>query len=184
MMEDLGRASRPVEEIETNTGTSRCNTLCCAAGFFVPCQLNEEGVPMWQSVKRADIERAKTGIELRRAETLKRQAEELGRLERDESELATLNRLIDDFAGKYGKFMRLPAPAKAAAEPVAAKKNAAEPVAPKVATEPVATTITVEPVAAKVAVHRRAPEPRRLERRDFPRTNFEAFARAVARTGP
>jgi hypothetical protein len=163
--------------------------------------LNEEGVPMWQSLKRADIERARSEIELRRAATLKRHAEERGRLESDEGELAALDRLIEDFADKYEKFMRPPigpAAAKAAVEPVAAKiavepvaakkvaapKVAAEPVAAKIAAEPPAPKIAVEAVAAKVAVHRRAPEPRRFERRDFPRTNFEAFARAVARTGP
>jgi len=161
---------------------------------------------MWQSVKRADIERAKTEIELRRAATLKRHAEEVGSLESDESELLALDRLIDDFAEKYGKFLRSrirPVAAKAAAEsvaakiaaepaaakkvaaePVAAKKVAAEPVAVKIAAEPPLPKIAVEPVAAKIAVHRRPPEPRRFERRDFPRTNFEAFARAVARTGP
>jgi len=176
--------------------------------------LHEEGVPMWQSVKRADIEQAKTEIELRRAATLKRHAEEVGRLESDESELATLDRLIDDFAEKYGKFMRppiRPVAGKAAAEPVAtkiaaepviakiavepvaakiaagpaaAKQVPAEPVAAKIAVEPPAPKIAVEPVAARVAVHRRASEPRRFERRDYPRTNFETFARAVAKTGP
>ena len=142
---------------------------------------------MWQSVKRADIERAKTEIELRRAATLKRHAEEVGKLESDESELAALHRRIDDFAEKYGKLLRpriRPVAAKAAAESVAAK-IAAGPVMAKIAVEPAAAKkVAAEPVAAKVAVHRRPAEPRRFERRDFPRTNFEAFARAVARTGP
>jgi hypothetical protein len=142
---------------------------------------------MWQSVKQADIERAKTEIELRRAATLKRHAEEVGRLESDESELATLDRLIDDFAEKYGKFMRSPirpAAGKAAAESVAAK-IAAEPVIAKIAVDAAAAKkVAAEPVAAKAAVHRRLPEPRRFERRVSPRTNFEAFALAVARTGP
>ena len=150
---------------------------------------------MWQGIKRTDIEHAKGEIELRRAATLTRHAEELGRLQSDETELAALGRLIDDFAAKHGKFMRSPIPRipeKAAAEPApaplaieaAAVAIAAEPEAVDLAVEPSPPTIAVEPVAAKVAVHRRAPEPRRYDRRDFPRTNFEAFARAVARTGP
>ena len=151
---------------------------------------------MWQGIKRTDIEHAKGEIELRRAETLKRHAEELGRLESDETELVALGRLIDDFAAKHGRFMRSPdppIPEKAAAEPapapiaieVAAVAVAAETEALELAVElPSPPTIAVEPVVAKVAVHRRAPEPRRYDRPDFPRTNFEAFARAVARTGP
>ena len=63
---------------------------------------------MWQCLKRADIERAKTEIELRRAATLKRHAEERGGLERDENELAALDRLIEEFAEKYRKLMRSP----------------------------------------------------------------------------
>ena len=110
---------------------------------------------MWHSVKRADIERAKQQLDHSRAETLRRQAAEIAGLEAEQGELETLGRLAERFAGKHTTLAPPPRPS--------------------------------EPIVTKVAVPRtlpRHPPAPRRDRREYPRTNFEAFARAVARTGP
>src|SRR5579862_4702041 len=56
---------------------------------------------MWDLLKKADIEQAKQELTLRRAETLRRQAEEGQRLDADRVELETLNELIDIFVQKH-----------------------------------------------------------------------------------
>jgi hypothetical protein len=58
---------------------------------------------MWDLLKKADIDGANRELNLRRAETLRRQAEECESLEADLSALETLNELIDIFVQKYAK---------------------------------------------------------------------------------
>lgn len=108
---------------------------------------------MWHSLARSDIDRAKQQLELRRAEILRRQAEEIGRLEADQGELDMLNRLAEAFAEKYERAVPPPR------EPVVSR------------------------VAGGIAVQRHVPAPRRPDNRNYGRTNFETFARAVSRTG-
>jgi hypothetical protein len=59
---------------------------------------------MWDLLKKADIDGAKRELNRRRAETLRRQAEERQNLEADRSALETLNELIDIFVQKYAKL--------------------------------------------------------------------------------
>lgn len=111
---------------------------------------------MLGTVKRADIDQARQQIELRRADILRRHAEEIGRLDADRAELETLHRLAGVFAQKYQKASAAPdelIPAKIASEP---------PIQPP--------------------IHRHTREPSRPDQRDYGRTNFETFARALAKS--
>jgi hypothetical protein len=58
---------------------------------------------MWDLLKKAEIEQAKQELKLRRAETLRRHAEENQNLDGDRLELETLYRLVDVFAEKFMK---------------------------------------------------------------------------------
>ena len=56
---------------------------------------------MWQQLTPADIERAKTRAAALRSETLAKHAEELRKLEVEEAEIDTLERLLASFSEKY-----------------------------------------------------------------------------------
>ena len=58
---------------------------------------------MWDLLKKTDIEQAKQGLKLRRAEALRRHAEESQDLDADRVELETLNELVDIFVQKHRK---------------------------------------------------------------------------------
>jgi hypothetical protein len=58
---------------------------------------------MWALLKKTDIEQAKQELKLRRAETLRRHAEESQNMDADRVELETLNELIDIFVQKLRK---------------------------------------------------------------------------------
>ena len=72
---------------------------------------------MWERLRQADIAQAKQQLRLRVDETLLRHAEEIKKLDSDQTELEALNRLLDQFSSKFKT-----APA-AAAEPVAASEQ-------------------------------------------------------------
>lgn len=69
---------------------------------FLTCRT---GVTMWEQLTPADIERAKTRAAALRSETLAKHAEELRKLEVEEAEIDTLERLLASFSEKY---MRAP----------------------------------------------------------------------------
>jgi hypothetical protein len=56
---------------------------------------------MWNLLKKADIDVAKSELALRRAATLRKQAEESETLEINRAELERLNKLIDAFLQKF-----------------------------------------------------------------------------------
>src|SRR4029077_16718965 len=58
---------------------------------------------MWALLKKTDIEQANQKLNLRRAETLRRHAEESQNLDADLVELETLNELVDVFVQKLRK---------------------------------------------------------------------------------
>src|SRR5260370_23017732 len=58
---------------------------------------------MWDHLKKTDIELARQGLKLRRAEILRRHAEEGQKLDADRLELETLYRLVDVFVEKFAK---------------------------------------------------------------------------------
>src|SRR5436190_15464341 len=58
---------------------------------------------MWDLLKKADIEQANTELKLRRAETLRRHAEESQKMAEDRAELETLNNLIGTFLQKFAE---------------------------------------------------------------------------------
>ena len=58
---------------------------------------------MWDLLTKTDIEQAKQEMKLRRAEILRRHAEEGQKLDGDRLELETLYRLVDTFVEKYAK---------------------------------------------------------------------------------
>jgi hypothetical protein len=79
---------------------------------------------MWNLLKHTDIEQAKQDIKLRRAEILRKHAEETQTLDSDRVELEILNHLIDIFTLKFKKPQTLPhkpAPAPVVQEKVSAK---------------------------------------------------------------
>ena len=55
---------------------------------------------MWETLSRADIEAARRQLQRRREEVLRRHAEELGAVERDQAEIETLDQLIGAFSKK------------------------------------------------------------------------------------
>ena len=79
---------------------------------------------MWDLLKKADIDKAKQELELRRAAILRRQAEESRNLDATRGELETLIELIDTFAQKYAKpasAARAPAPPPISTQKIADK---------------------------------------------------------------
>ena len=106
---------------------------------------------MWDLLKQTDIEQAKQELKFRRCETLRRHAEESQILDADQAELKTLNRLIDDFVRKFIKF--------------------------RTSSQVLVST----PVANRNISAATPPDVRYQNHRDQPRTNFDTFARAVAR---
>ena len=58
---------------------------------------------MWELLKKADIDEAKKELKLRRAGILRRQADEIQKLEDDRVEVETLNQLVDIFVQKFTK---------------------------------------------------------------------------------
>ena len=119
---------------------------------------------MWERLKQSDISEAKRELRQRVDETLRRHAEELKTIDSDLAEVATLDRLVDAFAGKFGTAPRQTAPAKPA-EPAAANNAAADNAA-----------------ADKRASNVRPLEPPEPGPSGRPRTNFDAFARATAKS--
>src|ERR1700693_2004593 len=83
---------------------------------------DRQGIRMWDLLKKADIDGAKREINLRRAETLRRQAEEYQNLNADRAKLETLNELIDIFVQKYAQLPIMPQ--VPAAAPIATQKVA------------------------------------------------------------
>src|SRR6266478_1549917 len=63
----------------------------------------DKGVQMWDLLTKTDIAQAKQEMKLRRAEILRRHAEEGQKLDGDRLELETLYRLVDTFVEKYAK---------------------------------------------------------------------------------
>jgi hypothetical protein len=109
---------------------------------------------MWNVLKPTDIVQAKRDLELCRAATLQRQAEEIEKLEADQAEIDELRRLAASFFSKFKKAATASAP------------------------PPVALAAARDPVRSKPAF-----EPVRAEPRKGPRTNFDTFSRAVSRAG-
>src|SRR5437588_10694716 len=56
---------------------------------------------MWDLLNKTDIEQARRDLKLRRAEILRRHAEEGQKLDADRLELETLYRLVDTFVEKF-----------------------------------------------------------------------------------
>ena len=56
---------------------------------------------MWDQLTRADVERVKRELGVRRAEILSRHAEELRALDAAQTEIDTLEQTVDAFARKF-----------------------------------------------------------------------------------
>jgi hypothetical protein len=108
---------------------------------------------MWDSLKRSDIHEARQQIKRRREEVAKRHAEEIGQLDGDRAELETLQRLAETFAHKYKTSV----------------STVEQP------------TVASPPAPAAIAAHKPMPDTRPADRRDYARSNFETFARAVSK---
>ena len=73
---------------------------------------------MWDSIASSDIEQAKHSLNLRRAETLSRHAEEITALDTEQSEVDQLAGAIATFMSKFGKGIKSSdAPAVSTDEP-------------------------------------------------------------------
>jgi hypothetical protein len=115
---------------------------------------------MWDVLKPTHIEEAQRQLKARRADLLQRQAEELARLQADETDLEALDRLAASFSRKF--------------------KTAAAPPIPAIAVERKSDRAAVPqpPVSA-----RPQPRPAPSEKRNLSGTNFEVFSRAVSKSG-
>lgn len=105
-------------------------------------------------LNQADIDRAKQELRLRRAETLKRHAEELQKLDAEQSEIDTLERLGQAFARKLSGAH--------------STASAGDP------GEPDATAAEIVPSMSPTSPDFSPP------RRKYQATNFELFARAFS----
>ena len=56
---------------------------------------------MWDTLSRTDIEAVRTQLRSRREEILRRHAEELGGIEREQAEIGLLDQMIDAFSNKF-----------------------------------------------------------------------------------
>ena len=56
---------------------------------------------MWGTLSRTDIEAVRTQLQSRREEILRRHAEELGVIEREQAEIGLLDQMIDAFLNKF-----------------------------------------------------------------------------------
>lgn len=107
---------------------------------------------MWDRLTKADIETARRELGFRRAEMVRRHAEEIELLEAECADIAALSRLAGTFAAKFARNPGLPEPPGAGAG----------------APSPLATG--------------GAPlEPPRRPRMDYPKTNFDTFYRAITK---
>lgn len=113
---------------------------------------------MWDVLKPTDIEEAQQQLNERRAETLRRQAEELAGLQADAADLEALDRLAAAFSSKFKKATAPPVPA------IATSKKPDLPV------------IQHQPASPR-------PHSRHSEKRNLSGTNFEVFSRAVSKSG-
>jgi hypothetical protein len=115
---------------------------------------------MWERLKQSDILEAKRELRRRVDAMLRRHAEEIKTLDSDLAEVQTLDRLVDAFSDKFGTAPREAAPPPKAAEAAPAGNAAGE----------------------KRASNVRQLEPPETGSGGRPRTNFDAFARANAKT--
>jgi hypothetical protein len=83
---------------------------------------------MWNLLKQTDIEQAKQDIRLRRAEILRKHAEETQTLDSDRAELEILNHLIDIFTLKFKKPQPEILPHKPTPAPVVQEQVTTKPV--------------------------------------------------------
>jgi hypothetical protein len=113
---------------------------------------------MWDVLKPTDIAEAQRQLKARRAELLRRQADELAGLHADEADLAALDRLAAAFSSKFQKATTPAVPV------VAVAKKSDLPI------------IQHQPASAR-------PQARHSEKRNLSGTNFEVFSRAVSKSG-
>jgi hypothetical protein len=115
-------------------------------------------VQMWDVLKPTDIAAAQRQLEERRADLLRRHAEEAAGLAAEEADLDTLERLAAAFSGKF--------------------KKAATPAAPVVE---VSKKPELPPIPQPPATPRPHARPSHTEKRSVSGTNFEVFSRAVSK---
>lgn len=107
-------------------------------------------------LNQADVDRAKRELRVRRADTLKRHADELAKLDAQQTEIETLEKLVQSFSEKFGSG---PAEEKTP-EPVLAEKD------PTLA----AVVPDMSPTSPAFS----------LPQRKYQATNFELFSRAFS----
>jgi len=112
---------------------------------------------MWDVLKPTDIEQAQRQLNERRADLLRRQADETATLQADQADLEALGRLAATFSGKFKKAAA-PAPSTI---PINKKPDPSQ--------------MQHQPVSPR-------PHPR-SEKRNLSGTNFEVFSRAVSKSG-
>jgi hypothetical protein len=114
---------------------------------------------MWNVLKPTDIDEAQRQLGARRAELLRRHAEEMAHLEADQVDLEALDRLAAMFATKFKKTLP-PVPTFATGKKVDAPATRPQPV-----------------------THRPQPRASHSDKRNLSGTNFEVFSRAVSKAG-
>jgi len=114
---------------------------------------------MWNVLKPTDLDEAQRQLGSRRAELLRRHAEEMAHLQADQVDLEALDRLAAVFATKFKKTSP-PVPVLATGKKVDAPATHHQPVS-----------------------HRPQPRASHSEKRNLSGTNFEVFSRAVSKSG-
>ena len=107
---------------------------------------------MWNLLRKTDFERAKVQLALRLTEMMARHLQELQALDAKQTELKTLNDLIEGFAQKFGGLVN------SASEPSPGP-----------------------PISDRIVSVGTALQPRPHHHREPVRTNFDTFARAFGR---
>jgi hypothetical protein len=136
---------------------------------------------MWDLLKKADIDQAKSELVLRRAATLRRHADESEALDANRLELEKLNKLIDVFLQKFPRPVII---SHAPISPPPAQPHTAQPHTPQhhgaqhhAAQPHAAQHPAVQHHAASKAVH----EPKHHSHRHLPQTSFATYMRAASR---
>src|ERR1700686_3461475 len=119
---------------------------------------------MWDLLKKADIERTKQQLKLRRAEALRRHAEESQNLDADRVQVETLNVLVDIFVQKHRK------------PPIVSHA----PIPPPISTHPISThPISTQPIATHNSGGKTPAEAK--HRRHVGHTVYASYMRATSR---
>ena len=101
--DEAERERQPLDLVDRIVGEGGASPAAASADSA------EGGIVVWDQLTPGDIERATNELGVRRADMLARHAEDLKRLDADQTELETLEQAIDDFVRKFNPAAAEPA---------------------------------------------------------------------------